>query len=365
VAAVQLENEYFWGDIPYHQALKEIAEGVGVDVPIYTNANRYARNAGFIDSLDLYPDPWDLDGVVKAFEDIRATQRGPIKIMEYEGGWFARIDKPLPTERGHFPAEWTQALLAAAMAYGADLISFYMFHGGTNFAYWTGRWIATTYDYEAAVREWGELSDRFYRIRLLAYLRDLLEGGEEEAVEYSSRRLRAVRRLRRGGSLAFYVNASDEPWAVDGVEIPPRSTAVLPRGVAAGGLALTSSLSLMAVVGDTALLYGDRGKAFSAVVEGASAYKCRGVEASLSGNALAVKGVVDGVSGCVVEGPRGRLRVLFLPTEVAERTWIIGETPIPSTAYFLRGEGEGGALVFELRGRPRSTCRGGRRLGNT
>ncbi|WP_449462331.1 beta-galactosidase [Tardisphaera miroshnichenkoae] len=34
-----------------------------------------------------------------------------------------------------------------------------MFHGGTNFARWTGRWMTTTYDYDAMVREWGELSE--------------------------------------------------------------------------------------------------------------------------------------------------------------------------------------------------------------
>jgi len=39
-------------------------------------------------------------------------------------------------------------LLATTLAYGTDLISIYMFHGGTDFGYWTGRWITTTYDYE-------------------------------------------------------------------------------------------------------------------------------------------------------------------------------------------------------------------------
>jgi len=56
-------------------------------VELYTNANRYARNTLFTDSVDLYPDPWRLDGVIDALKNLEETQpdKRP-KIMEYEGG---------------------------------------------------------------------------------------------------------------------------------------------------------------------------------------------------------------------------------------------------------------------------------------
>jgi len=87
MVALQLENEYFWGDIPLHIELAKIARQLGITVDLYTNANRFARNTYFIDSVDLYPESWRLDQVVWALKDLQATQpMTRVKIMEYEGG---------------------------------------------------------------------------------------------------------------------------------------------------------------------------------------------------------------------------------------------------------------------------------------
>jgi len=105
--------------MPYHQALAKLARRMGMSTELYTNANRYARNSGYIDSLDLYPDPWNIEFVISSIKDMAVTQPAtPPKIMEYEGGWFSTIYRPLPTERGPIPATWTRMLLGLALAYG-------------------------------------------------------------------------------------------------------------------------------------------------------------------------------------------------------------------------------------------------------
>ncbi|MEM1548644.1 MAG: beta-galactosidase [Thermoproteota archaeon] len=167
----QIENEYFWGNVPYLLSLYEAVRERGIDVPIVHNVDRFLRGTQIIDSIDIYPDPWDLDGPEKQAESLIEEQSDkPKMIMEFEGGWFSSFGGKLPTDRGDIPAEWTDMLLKAMIFKGFSLINFYMFHGGTNFGYWTGKNITSTYDYQAAIREWGELGDRYWVIRLVGAL---------------------------------------------------------------------------------------------------------------------------------------------------------------------------------------------------
>ena len=330
LVALQLENEYFWGDIPFHLRLAEIARGLGITVELYTNANRYARNTLFTDSVDLYPDPWRLDGVIDALKDLEETQPGKRpKIMEYEGGWFSKITKPLPTERGSFPPSWTRMLLATALAYGADLINIYMFHGGTNFGYWTGRWITTTYDYEAAVREWGELGERYYKLKSLSQLAYMLEGSELANEERRGDRIRVVR--SRGSSrFIFYINNTDDVWIEDGVRVPARDVRITVEDLELGSIRLSSNIDILAVKGDMAIFYGDVGEEFWINVDGGNIKACRGVHRE--GNKIL--GRVTDLSGCLVEARDGDKRILIIGRELAERTWIL-DYPIISNAYFV------------------------------
>jgi len=340
VAVVQLENEYFWGDVPYHERLREIARQVGIDVDLYTNVNRYVRNTEFIDSVDLYPRPWDVNTVIAAFKDLESTQPGRrVKIMEYEGGWFSRIDRPLPTERGSFPPNWTKMLLALAFAYGADLVSMYMFHGGTNFAYWTGRWITTSYDYEAPVREWGELWDRYYKVKLVAPIAYLAAGSELVSEEASGGRVKVVRRRADGSRLIFYINSSDQPW-VEEVRIQPRDVKVVAEGLKLGFITLVkTSANLLGVVGGNLILYDAPGEPFRLEIEGAEEYSCYGASAAWSGGRLVVEGVVpeEDVSGCLLRSRGEAYRVIVLPQKLAERTWISGDFFAVSNIYFVSG----------------------------
>ncbi|MBO3801886.1 MAG: beta-galactosidase [Thermoproteota archaeon] len=173
VILFQVENEYFWGNVPYLLRLYEEAKKRGIDVPIVHNVDRYLRGTQVIDAIDLYPDPWSIEGPEKEAERLSEEQSDkPKAILELEGGWFSSFGGRFPTERGDFPAEWTDVLVKSLIFKGINAINFYMIHGGTNFGYWTGKNITSSYDYQAAIREWGELGERYWKIRLIGALID-------------------------------------------------------------------------------------------------------------------------------------------------------------------------------------------------
>mgnify|MGYP001772759428 CR=1 FL=1 len=348
VAIVQLENEYFWGDVPYHIKLADLARGLGVKVPLYTNVNRYARNTMYIDALDLYPSPWDLDSVVNSIRDLLETQGPPPKILEYEGGWFSVIYRPLPTSRGSFPPQWTRMLLATALAYGSDVVSFYMFHGGTNFGYWTGRWITTTYDYEASIREWGELSERYYNVKLLTPLAELIDGSVAESESYSNGRLLVVR--RKGDlRLKFYINNTDSEWVDGDVKVKARGVKVIPVNLQVkGALIKEANLSLLGIFNGDVLLYGDVGEEFTVRISNASAKSCIGVSSSVEGGDLVLRGRVPSeLAGCLIEG-RGTFRLLILSEQYASRTWSLDKYYVVSNIYLVR-DGDFGKVTIEAK----------------
>ncbi|ADM27720.1 Beta-galactosidase [Ignisphaera aggregans DSM 17230] len=355
LVAVQLENEYFWGDIPYHMRLKDIAREVGIDVDLYTNMNRYARNTDFIDSIDLYPRPWDIKSVINAFKDLLETQPGRnLKIMEYEGGWFSAIGKPLPTERGSFPPNWTKMLLTLAIAYGADLISFYMFHGGTNFGYWTGRWITTTYDYEASIREWGELWDRYYRVKLLAPIAFLSAGSKMVSEEFvDENRIRIVR--ESGGTrFVFYINNSDELWIDRDIIVQPRDTKIIVYNLVVGDIEIVeSNLNLLNVIENNVILYDVPGHSYRVIVKGIDSGVCRNASLDVDGDRYVVRGSVleDDVAGCLVVSRGKEYRILIVPQHMAERTWFIDNRFIVSNTYLVRDWNRDRIVVEASRGR--------------
>ncbi|MEM2126420.1 MAG: beta-galactosidase, partial [Candidatus Methanosuratincola sp.] len=213
VILFQIENEYFWGNVPYLLRLYEAARERGVDVPIVHNVDRFLRGTQVIDSIDIYPDPWALDWPLNEAASIAAEQPGkPRMIMEFEGGWFTSFGGRLPTDRGDIPAEWTDMLLKTMVFEGFSLVSFYMFHGGTNFGYWTGKNIASTYDYQAAVREWGELGERYWVIRLMGGLLECFNeffassAVDRNMVECDTPGIRVSSRRRNGEAFILVSN---------------------------------------------------------------------------------------------------------------------------------------------------------------
>ena len=348
VSIVQLENEYFWGDAPMHMRLAELARQVGVTAKLYTNVNRYVRNTIYTDALDLYPNPWDLNSVISSIKDLLETQGGKPKILEYEGGWFSTINRPLPTSRGSFPPDWTRILLATALAYGSDVVSFYMFHGGTNFGYWTGRWITTTYDYEASIREWGELSERYYKVKLITPLAEFIDGSETESESYDNGRLLVIR--RKGDlRLRFYINNTETEWIDGNVKVPARGVKVIPSNLNVKGVMVTeTNLSLLTVKDGDVILYGNTGDEFIIRLKGGSVKSCLGIDQRTEGESIILSGKVPSeLSGCIIEG-KGNVRVLVLSELFASRTWIMNDYYVPSNVYLIR-DGNYNSLLIEAK----------------
>lgn len=169
IILLQIENEYFWGDVPYIMRLYEIARKYVNDIPIIINEDWFVENTPVANTIDDYPVPWDIKNFDRKIKEYMKTQPNMLKMfMELEGGWFTCFGSILPTSRGSFPAEWTEILIKTAIGLGINGINIYMFHGGTNPGYYTGKYITSSYDYEAPIREWGELSSRYYALKRIA-----------------------------------------------------------------------------------------------------------------------------------------------------------------------------------------------------
>ncbi len=217
----QIENEYFWGNVPYLLRMAEIAKERGITVPIVHNVDRPLRGTNVIDSLDFYPSVWQIEGVQTGIDLLIEEQPGkPPIVMELEGGWFSVFGGSLPTARGSFPAEWTDILAKTCIAKGINGINFYMFHGGTNFGYWTAKGITTTYDCEAAVREWGELGERYWVVRLIGgFLKSFGNilvhcKPAEGLVESSNNNVDVFCREGERGSFIFVRNMGEDAGSV-------------------------------------------------------------------------------------------------------------------------------------------------------
>jgi hypothetical protein len=99
-------------------------------------------------------------------------------------------------------------------------MNYYMFYGGSNFGYWAARGLIQSYDYNAPVREWGGIGDRYLTVSAIGHM--LQQYGPElvhaERVELnvtSNSNSDVVVTLRRGedGSRFFFIRTpqNDSP----------------------------------------------------------------------------------------------------------------------------------------------------------
>jgi len=206
----QIENEFWWNDVPYHEKLAKLVQEDGIDVPLVTNTNGKlpAFGSPFLDSITSYPMPWVVDDTTRHLDRLFALQPDmPKMLMELEGGWFTSLGSMRPTARGYFPPRWTEMYVKTLIAQGVNAMNHYMFHGGTNPGYWAGGDVTTSYDWDGSIREWGELSERYYVLRriggfLQSFGTTLLETKPESGFCHTD--LRSIDLLaRRGENSAF------------------------------------------------------------------------------------------------------------------------------------------------------------------
>src|SRR5919199_1991256 len=185
VIALQLENEYAprCGDTRYMRELHDLARALGIEVPLLANNNTCCVAAGSwhitgddgepivdIPAEDDYlcaglcPAAWDsrifhtVDGLEWRLRSAGVTQ-APIAVAELQGGYYTGWRGPSYARLGQVlgPA-FPEVLEGSVLGQGATIVSTYMAAGGTSWGYLAGPNTATSYDYAAALHEWGEPS---------------------------------------------------------------------------------------------------------------------------------------------------------------------------------------------------------------
>ncbi|CAA6660917.1 unnamed protein product [Spirodela intermedia] len=150
-------------------------------------------------------------------------------------GWFTAFGGTVP----HRPVEDLAFSVARFIQKGGSFVNYYMYHGGTNFGRTAGGpFIATSYDYDAPIDEygllrqpkWGHLRDLHRAIKLCE---PALISGDPARISLGNHQEAHVFNSTEGSCAAFLANYDSNSYAkveFDGVhyDLPPWSISVLP-----------------------------------------------------------------------------------------------------------------------------------------
>ena len=208
VIAAQFDNEYR-GSGDYLMALKNIALGIGFDLPFYTRTGwpELAKPVPFGEMLPLYGDYadgfWDKDikecvgNYYKAFQfknfrsstaigtDLLGKQEEKINKGDEQYPYFTcELGGGMATayhRRPYIYPEDTYSMALVKLGSGSNLLGYYMYHGGTNPegrlhtlnevqtspATANNDMPVCTYDFQAPLGEFGQTNESYYRLRPL------------------------------------------------------------------------------------------------------------------------------------------------------------------------------------------------------
>ena len=209
IVACQFDNEYR-GSGDYLMALKQIALGIGFDLPFYTRTGwpELSKPVPFGEMLPLYGDYadgfWDKDikdavgNYYKAFNfkgfrsstaigtDLLGKQEESINKGDEDYPYFTcELGGGMATayhRRPYIYTDDTYSMALVKLGSGSNLLGYYMYHGGTNPESTTGitlnetqRTLGTanndlpvlTYDFQAPLGEFGQTYPQYYRLRPL------------------------------------------------------------------------------------------------------------------------------------------------------------------------------------------------------
>ncbi|CAI9114312.1 OLC1v1015007C6 [Oldenlandia corymbosa var. corymbosa] len=150
-------------------------------------------------------------------------------------GWFTEFGGAVP----YRPAEDLAFSVAKFIQTGGSFINYYMFHGGTNFGRTAGGpFIATSYDYDAPLDEygliqqpkWGHLKDLHRAIKLCE---PALVSGNPTVTPLGNYQEAHVFKSKSGACAAFLANYNSESFAKvsfgsQHYNLPPWSISILP-----------------------------------------------------------------------------------------------------------------------------------------
>ncbi len=183
VIFVQLENEYdfakFSDQVKINQlkALADAARANDIDVPFITCWTKQVRGSSdptlrqMFDCCNFYP-RWNVDKELNSnIPRLRTEQPdAPLGTTEMQGGWFSQVGGMLSEKQEGVTASQINYITLLALAQGETLINYYMLYGGSNPGDWGARNMTTTYDYNAPIREWGGVGDRYDRVWSIGHM---------------------------------------------------------------------------------------------------------------------------------------------------------------------------------------------------
>jgi beta-galactosidase len=170
IIALQVENEYgsYGNDRKYLEYIKEGLIARGMDVLLFTSDGPTDEMLQGGTLPDIFKTVNFGTRPQEAFAKLKEYQpKKPLMCMEYWNGWFDHWGEEHRTRDGDDVA----AILDQMLKLGAS-VNFYMFHGGTNFGFFSGanyqdelQPTVTSYDYDAPLSEEGELTDKYFKVR--------------------------------------------------------------------------------------------------------------------------------------------------------------------------------------------------------
>ncbi len=234
VILVQVENEYdfvHFSDavkIAQVKALAEDARADGIDVPLITCWTHQVRGSRdpvlrqIFDCCNFYP-RWDVDGIQKRIEALRAQQPdAPLATTELQGGWFSKVGGKLSQDQDGVTASQINNLTLFAIQNGETILNYYMLFGGSNPDDWGARDITTTYDYNAPIREWGGVGARYQRVWAIGHMLEKYGASLARStavdcdVTTSQKDVTVVERRALDGSRFLFVRTSQHEHPRDG-----------------------------------------------------------------------------------------------------------------------------------------------------
>jgi len=174
VIMMQVENEYgsFGNDSAYLRSLAEMMRDLGITVPLFTSDG---TDDGMLTGGTL-PELLKTANFGSHTSDNLAKLRAfapnePLMCMEFWNGWFDHWGETHCTRSADEIAHELKSFLDLGASF-----NFYMFCGGTNFAFTAGANhdgcyspTVTSYDYDALLTEWGDYTPKYHVVRRLLH----------------------------------------------------------------------------------------------------------------------------------------------------------------------------------------------------
>ena len=170
IILIQNENEYTYTTMPdrlsYLEFINQLIRRAGFDIPII-NCN-WASDPPVPDNIECV-NGWGSE--IQTLKAQRMRQpNAPLLVTEFWPGWFDAWGTEHPVKSARETARRAMEILGCG-----GQVSYYMFHGGTNFAFWGSRlasagdsaYTTTSYDSGGPLAEGGGLTPKFYLTRLV------------------------------------------------------------------------------------------------------------------------------------------------------------------------------------------------------